>query len=51
ISNNNIIELDEDDILEDININENNINTEFTLALNNFIQTTNQNEILTELRR
>ncbi|CAG8464012.1 21243_t:CDS:2 [Cetraspora pellucida] len=51
ISSNNIIELDEDNILEDININENNINTEFSLAMNNFITITNENQILTEFRR
>ncbi|CAG8608554.1 6233_t:CDS:2, partial [Racocetra fulgida] len=51
IDNNDIIELDEDNIFEDIDINENNFNTEFTLALNNFITTTSENERLTEFRR
>ncbi|CAG8678665.1 3952_t:CDS:1, partial [Dentiscutata heterogama] len=51
INSNNIIELDKDDILEDININENNIDNEFTLAMNNFITITNKNEISTEFRR
>ncbi|CAG8852070.1 10567_t:CDS:1, partial [Racocetra persica] len=47
----NIIELDEDDILEDTNINKNNIDNEFILAINNFIAITNKNKILTEFRR
>ncbi|CAG8698774.1 11215_t:CDS:1, partial [Racocetra fulgida] len=51
INSNNIIELDEDDILEDININENNNDTEFISAMNNFITVTNENEVSTEFRR
>ncbi|CAG8681526.1 13390_t:CDS:1, partial [Racocetra fulgida] len=44
LNNSDIIELDEDSIIEDIDLNENNLENEFILAMNNFTKIINENE-------